>query len=78
MNTKQVLLFLIVISHFSIANAGENETLAYFNTIKDEPTLLRNFLFRFPKGAICTIIWMVPSMRKITLSGQPMMASAST
>lgn len=50
MNTKQVLLFLIVISHFSIANAGENETLAYFNTIKDEPTLLRNFLFRFPKG----------------------------
>ena len=30
--------------------SAERETRAYFNEVKNEPTLLRNFLYKFPKG----------------------------
>ena len=32
------------------APAGEAETRAYFQEVRDEPTLLRGFLYAFPKG----------------------------
>ena len=31
-------------------SAGERETRAYFEKVRNEPTLLRNFLYHFPKG----------------------------
>jgi adenosine deaminase len=42
-------LFLIFLSP-SILMAGEKETRSYYEEIRSEPTLLRNFLYKFPKG----------------------------
>ncbi|MFT7460214.1 MAG: adenosine deaminase [Planctomycetota bacterium] len=50
-NTMKIYAILILI--FLLPNtlvAGERETRAYFKEVRNEPTLLRNFLYKFPKG----------------------------
>ena len=41
--------FLFILLTFNLT-AGERETQSYFKKIRNEPTLLRNFLYKFPKG----------------------------
>ena len=47
----KILFFLLstfLLPFYSVA--GERETQSYFQEIRGEPTLLRNFLYKFPKG----------------------------
>ncbi len=47
---KKYFLSLLILFLPNIIIAGEKETRAYFSEVQDEPTLLRNFLYNFPKG----------------------------
>ena len=47
---KNYLLALFVFVLPAITEAGERETRSFFKEVRDEPTLLRNFLYNFPKG----------------------------
>ena len=47
--TRYYLLFLCCLLPGPVI-AGEKETQAYFEKIRHEPTLLRHFLYKFPKG----------------------------
>ncbi len=46
---NHILLFLIFLLPGTLA-AGERETRSFYNEVRSEPTLLRNFLYKFPKG----------------------------
>ena len=47
---KKYLLALLVCLLPALAVTGERETRSFFKEVRDEPTLLRNFLYKFPKG----------------------------
>ena len=44
------ILVWVAIAGSGIVTAGEAETRAYFQQVRTEPTLLRSFLYAFPKG----------------------------
>lgn len=48
MKVLSVAIFVALLPLISVA--GERETQSYFKQVRDEPTLLRHFLYRFPKG----------------------------
>ena len=48
MKLKFLIILLLALS--GTLQAGERETRSYFEEVRDEPTLLRNFLYKFPKG----------------------------
>ena len=47
---KITFIFFLAVIFPVTAYSSERETRSYYESIRDEPTLLRNFLYKFPKG----------------------------